>query len=242
MSIKIVVPISGGKDSQACLQLALENYDKAEVMGLFCDTGWEHPTTYQHVDFMRGFYGVEIKRISAGTVEQQIIKNNRFPAPLIRFCTDRLKITPSKKFYSELAEKQGGFEVWYGMRSGESGDRAKRYADKISGEIYPPHEVNASYPQYLEKKGVMFRLPILEWSSTDVMQYLAGNENPLYAAGFDRVGCFPCLASTARKHQQAFDFDIFGASQKYRVIRLEQAIGKKHEPANTDQLCMFCHI
>ena len=33
LSIKIVVPISGGKDSQACLKLALESYDKSEVMG-----------------------------------------------------------------------------------------------------------------------------------------------------------------------------------------------------------------
>jgi 3'-phosphoadenosine 5'-phosphosulfate sulfotransferase (PAPS reductase)/FAD synthetase len=191
---------------------------------------------------MRGFYGVEIKRISAGAVEQQVLKLKRFPSSVVRFCTDRLKIQPSRKFYSELADSQGGFEVWCGMRSGESGDRAKRYANKISGEIYPPHEVNASYPQYLAAKGVTFRLPILEWSSDDVLKYLAGNENPLYAAGFDRVGCFPCLASTARKHQQAFDFDAFGASQKQRVIELEKAIGKKHEPANTSQMCMFCHL
>ena len=47
--IKVVVPISGGKDSQACLKLALQDYDKSQVMGLFCDTQFEHPFTYAHI-------------------------------------------------------------------------------------------------------------------------------------------------------------------------------------------------
>jgi len=31
MSIKVVVPVSGGKDSQACLKLALQNHMRGEV-------------------------------------------------------------------------------------------------------------------------------------------------------------------------------------------------------------------
>jgi nucleoid DNA-binding protein len=34
----IVVPISGGKDSQACLKLALEHYNPWSILALFCDT------------------------------------------------------------------------------------------------------------------------------------------------------------------------------------------------------------
>ena len=30
--------ISGGKDSQACLKLALSEYKNNEILGLFCDT------------------------------------------------------------------------------------------------------------------------------------------------------------------------------------------------------------
>lgn len=241
--IKIVVPISSGKDSQACLKLALENYDKSEVIGLFCDTGWEHPLSYAHVDNMRQMYGVEIKTLQAGTVVDEIKKIGRFPAPLIRFCTDRLKIVPSKNFYQQLMREQGGFEVWYGMRSGESGDRKRRYAAVAGEETYPPHEINSSYPKMLGKGGVLFRLPILEWSTQDVFDYVGiDNLNPLYKHGFDRVGCFPCLASSPTKQANAFNFDVFGASQKHRVIKLEQEIGKKHAPANTDQMCMFCHI
>ena len=143
--IKVVVPISGGKDSQACLKLALESYPAREVVGLFCDTGWEHPHTYQHVERLGDLYSVKIERITAGTVEQQIIKNKRFPAPIIRFCTSALKIYPSRDFYKNLMKVQGGFEVWYGMRSGESGERARRYAGKVADEVYEPHDLNPNY-------------------------------------------------------------------------------------------------
>jgi 3'-phosphoadenosine 5'-phosphosulfate sulfotransferase (PAPS reductase)/FAD synthetase len=50
MTIKVLVPISGGKDSQAALKLALQTHQPSEVRGLFCDTRFEHPMTYAHVD------------------------------------------------------------------------------------------------------------------------------------------------------------------------------------------------
>lgn len=242
MSIKIVVPVSGGKDSQTCLKLAVSEYGPGAVLGLFCDTGWEHPWTYAHVERLKSLYGVDIRTVRAGTVEDKVRKHKRFPWSVGRFCTEELKINPSRDFYRDFAETNGGFEVWYGMRSGESMDRAKRYAGKVGNDIYPPHEVLDKYPKYLAKAGVMFRLPILEWSSADVFEYLGGEENPLYTAGFDRVGCFPCLASSPQNHTNAFEFDAFGAAQKQRVIQLERDIGKKHAPANTDQLCMWCQI
>ncbi len=49
MSIKIVVPVSGGKDSQACLKMAVSEVGADHVIGLFCDTQFEHPLTYAHV-------------------------------------------------------------------------------------------------------------------------------------------------------------------------------------------------
>lgn len=49
-TVKCVVPISGGKDSQSCLKLALETFHKDEVLGVFCDTQYEHPYTYEHVE------------------------------------------------------------------------------------------------------------------------------------------------------------------------------------------------
>jgi len=249
--IKIVVPISGGKDSQACLKLALESYDKSEVIGLFCDTQFEHPLTYAHIDKMRDLYGVKIERITAGSVEQKVIKYNRFPGGGARHCTDELKIVPSKKFYKSLAEQQGGFQVWLGMRAGESNARAKRYADKIDNTLYVPHDVLNKYPKYLYKLGVTFRLPVLNMSKQDIFYILGGEANPLYSHGFDRVGCFPCLASGDKWKEKAFSFDETGRKHFKIVQELEKKInysiwsskgGKKRNNEDQEDIFTGCAI
>jgi len=69
MSIKIVVPVSGGKDSQACLKMAVSEVGADHVMGLFCDTQFEHPLTYKHIGTLSELYNVRIKVVTAGSVE-----------------------------------------------------------------------------------------------------------------------------------------------------------------------------
>ncbi|WP_417536122.1 phosphoadenosine phosphosulfate reductase family protein [Methylophaga sp.] len=244
MSLKIVVPVSGGKDSEACLKLAIEKYSPDEVRGMFCDTQWEHPTTYKHIENMRERYGIQIDVVSSSSVEQEVLKIGRFPNAFARFCTDRLKIIPSKKYYESLQKTLGhGFVVWMGMRKDESTKRKNRFAKTLSSEVYPPHIINSSFPKRMEKNGIYFMLPIVDWSTEEVFDYVGiENVSPLYKQGFDRVGCFPCLASTEQKHQNAFNYDAFGASQREKVINMERITGVKHEPANTDQMCMLCNI
>ena len=138
-------------------------------------------------------------------------KYKRLPGGGSRHCTDELKLRPSKFFYAELARLQGGFEVWYGVRSEESKEREKRYRGKISNQLYAPHDfMPRKYPKYLEKLGVMFRLPILDWTTKEVFELLDGAENPLYSEGFERVGCFPCLAGGEAMQMKAFYFDDTG--------------------------------
>ncbi|AAT37754.1 phosphoadenosine phosphosulfate reductase [Burkholderia phage BcepB1A] len=248
MTYRIVIPISGGKDSQACLQLACAAHARHEILGLFCDTNFEHPKTYAHVEFMRKFYGVKIQSITAGSVLEKVWKYRRFPGGGARHCTDELKIVPSRKFYKELAENQGhGFEVWYGMRLGESTERAKRYRDRIDNELYLPHEVLRKYPKYLGDMGIRFKLPLLEWDNVDVLEFLDGKENPLYRDGFDRVGCFPCLASGDAHKERAFAYDEFGRMQAVSVQFVSIHIGKsvwtsKAGKARNDGGCAVCQI
>jgi len=245
--IKCVVPVSGGKDSQACLKFALTIYKPSEIFGLFCDTQFEHPETYKHVERMREMYGVNILTITAGSVEEKVLRYGRFPGGCARHCTDELKIVPSKKWYKTLAETQDeGFVVFYGMRSEESAERAKRYNLKMTDELYEPHEVLAKYPQYLGKMGVRFRMPILDWTNKQVFDFLNGEHNPLYNEGFDRVGCFPCLASGDKWKEKAFAHDRFGQEQRIKVAVLEDKIGKSvftskggMQRNNIDQTDMF---
>lgn len=245
--IKCVVPVSGGKDSQACLKLASQLFKPSEVFGLFCDTQFEHPETYKHIERMRDLYGIQILTITAGSVDEKVLRYGRFPGGGARHCTDELKITPSKKWYKQLAELQEeGFQVFYGMRSEESAERAKRYNLKMTDELYQPHEVLAKYPQYLGRMGIRFRMPILDWTNKQVFDFLDGEHNPLYNSGFDRVGCFPCLAGGDAWKEKAFSHDKFGHEQRIRVKVMEDVIGKSvftskgaMQRNNEDQIDMF---
>ena len=231
--VKVLVPISGGKDSQTSLKLALQNYPAHEVRGLFCDTKFEHPLTYAHVELMKTLYGVRIDTVNAGTVEEKIYKYGRFPSDQARFCTEELKIWPTKKYCKELAIEQGGFEVWYGMRSDESPQRTKRYMGKVGDDIYLPHEVLAKYPKYLGKLGVRFRLPVIEWTEEDIFEYLSGEEHPLYKImlpngkrKFGRIGCFPCQAAGDKAKETAYQHDEFGTSQLATITYISAKIGR----------------
>lgn len=245
--IRVLVPTSGGKDSQAALKLAIQSHPADQVRGLFCDTQWEHPETYAHVERLKDLYGVQIDTVTGGSVLEKSIKYGRFPGGGARHCTDELKIRETRIYCKALAEAQGGFEVWYGMRAGESDQRAKRYAGKVNSELYAPHEVMPSkYPQYLARMGVMFRLPVLDWSALDVLEFLAGEENPLYGRGFERVGCFPCLAAGDGYKERAFAHDEFGAGQKIKVIQVSAQIGKsiwtsKGGKQRNEQPCGVCN-
>ncbi len=249
--VKIVVPLSGGKDSQACLKLALEQYPPSEVRGLFCDTQFEHPLTYAHVENLRTLYGpVQIDTVCGGSVIEQAIKEKRFPVGGARGCTKILKIRQSRLYYTALAEKQKqGFEVWYGMRSGESKSREKRYSSIACDELYAPHDALSQYPKYLDKMGVLFRLAILDWATEEVFDFIDGEANPLYAAGFERVGCFPCLAAGDAYKEKAFAFDDFGQEQFAKVQAVEKLIGKRVWESKGGLLrnsdgpgCAFCSI
>lgn len=243
--IKCLVPVSGGRDSQACLKMAREHFEPSEILGLFCDTQYEHPITYAHVAWMAEYFGVEIRTVCAGDVLNKSRKYGRFPGGGARHCTDELKITPTKNFCRELAIAQGsslaskrqkieassagGFEVWYGMRQQESTERAKRYDGKLPDDLYWPHEVMPSkYPKYLAALGVQFRLCVVDWSTEEINDYCGWeNLNPLYHAGFPRVGCFPCLASGDKWKKKAFEHDDFGGFQLIRTRQVADEIGKK---------------
>ena len=245
--IKVVVPVSGGKDSQSCLQLARSLYNKDEILGLFCDTQWEHPLTYAHVENLKTIYDVNITTITAGSVPEKVLKYKRFPGFSIRFCTEELKMKPTKEFLATLGKEQQGdiIEVWYGIRSDESPARKKRYLGKTNDDLYLPHEVfPGKYPKYLGKLGIRFKFPILNWSTEEIFSFLEGKENPLYKQGFNRVGCFPCLATNDKGKRDAFEHDVFGQQQWNKIIWLSNQIGKPVYQKEYDNQfsCTICSI
>lgn len=222
----IVVPVSGGKDSQACLKLAVATGKR--VVGMFNDTKNEHPDTYKHVDFIASLYGIKIFKVNEGnSVSEEIVRFKRFPSMLERFCTKHLKIRPGKRWIEEFSKEFGATEVWWGVRKDESVARAKRYLGLVGNEVIAPNDFMSDYPKRMAKNGIMFRLPIIDWSEADVFEYLAGDEHPHYAKGRKRVGCFPCFALNDKEIEEAFNFDDFGKSQRESIRKLEELTGKK---------------
>ncbi|WNV05824.1 phosphoadenosine phosphosulfate reductase family protein [Candidatus Methylospira mobilis] len=79
MSVLHVVSVSGGKDSDATLLLALMRYPKARVIPVFCDTGNEHDAVYQHLDYIELAIDIKITRLKAN-FDQQIARKRLFIA------------------------------------------------------------------------------------------------------------------------------------------------------------------
>jgi 3'-phosphoadenosine 5'-phosphosulfate sulfotransferase (PAPS reductase)/FAD synthetase len=200
---------------------------------------------------MKTLYGVHIETISDGDVATRCLRYGRFPSGNARFCTDDLKIKPSKRFYENLAARQGcGFEVWYGMRRDESNERRLRYREHISSELYPPHEVlPKKYPEHLYRMGIVFKLPVLELTAGEVFYILEGEHHPLYDDGFERIGCFPCLASGDANKEHAFQYDDTGKKHFKIVQEIQDRTGKSVWTSkggamrnNQNHGCLFCSI
>jgi 3'-phosphoadenosine 5'-phosphosulfate sulfotransferase (PAPS reductase)/FAD synthetase len=65
VSVLHVVSVSGGKDSAATAILALETMPRDALRFIFCDTGNEHESTYEWLDYMAGHLGIAITTLRA---------------------------------------------------------------------------------------------------------------------------------------------------------------------------------
>lgn len=92
MTERIVVSISGGKDS-AAMALHLQEQGYAFEL-VFADTGWEHDDTYRYIDEVLEPRFGRVTRIKStiGGMVQHVFDRGTFPSRLRRWCTDELKM------------------------------------------------------------------------------------------------------------------------------------------------------
>lgn len=104
--MKILVSFSGGKDSQACLIQAFKQYGGGgNLTAVFCDTGWEHPDTYKHVNDVCLQMGVRLITLkSKYDFVSLAAHKKRFPSTNARFCTSELKMKPMIDYVLSLKE------------------------------------------------------------------------------------------------------------------------------------------
>jgi 3'-phosphoadenosine 5'-phosphosulfate sulfotransferase (PAPS reductase)/FAD synthetase len=237
--------VSGGKDSQATLELALKDSRGLEVIPVFYETGWDHPLTYRHLEKMMTFYGLKLCRThykEAPTMEALIKKKGFFPNGGARFCTGKFKQEAFKRWLNKIEECG---EIWLGIRSNESQERKKRYGELDDTELYEMDDVFPGLYNSWTKHRFKFRLPVLNLTTEDVFLIIKDSglaHNPLYDIGFDRVGCFPCLCAGKKTQRLAYSTP-FGKYQ-YEVIQyLEYWTGQKFKMSREElATCSVCKI
>lgn len=203
-----VVPVSGGKDSQVVLSMAVEEHGPENVRAVHHFTGIDHPLTMAHMDYMAELYGVRIDHTANPKYKDMwelLDKKNRIPGRLARFCTDELKIQAFNHWLDSQPDPLTDLVILMGMRAQESLPRMKSYgelspADEFSLFDFNPKKVRARF------RAVRVRLPIVDKSTAWVFEYLrkrGEKVNPLYARGHKRVGCYPCILAGTKDYRLA---------------------------------------
>lgn len=174
-----VIAYSGGKDSTALLLWAMRTGLTPRRV-VFCDTGWEHPATLAYVEEIERLTGERIVQVRGPeTFEERVRRLRGFPSAGIKWCTDELKIQPTRRELDRLRDETDDVQVLVGVRAEESRKRA----------AMPEREWSKAYDCEVWR-------PILSWTLADVVaeHHRAGVPlNPLYRLGAERVGCWPCI-------------------------------------------------
>lgn len=174
-----IVQFSGGKDSTALVLWARAHFGQA-FTPLFCDTGWEHAITYAYIEHInRSVLDgrlVTVKSTKYDGMEDLVEKKGRVPSAKARFCTEELKIFPTRDYLRTLSDD---CVVYQGVRADESDER-RAAGPRLWSDVYD----------------CWVNRPLIRWSAAQVFEYhdQHGVEpNPLYKLGAGRVGCFPCI-------------------------------------------------
>lgn len=202
--MKHIVGLSGGIDSQATARWVRNRYPKEDIILLNSNAGGnEHPITDEHVlEYSETVHPVvtvtaivdDIDRpgprdkaselgLSLGsplTFDLLATLKGFFPSQKFQFCTEFLKLAPQRRWMRENVDSE------YIRYSGVRRDESKRRGEQPIEE----------WDEYFD---CPLRCPIADWTKQMCFDYVRQYSepiNPLYALGFERVGCSPCVNST----------------------------------------------
>lgn len=173
--MKVIVSFSGGKDSLAALLWTREHITK-NFTTVFCDTGWEHPLTYEYIHRITDKLHLDLVTLKSKKYDGMVDlarQKKRWPSA-------RAKMQAQCTFFKHYFEPYGY----------DKNGRPKRHS-------YRGKEVRAFRAQFADD---LLR-PVFDWSAQQVIDYIltAGLEpNPLYRMGYKRVGCWPCVMANQR--------------------------------------------
>ena len=218
--LPVVCSVSGGKDSTA-LMLALREAS-IPFRAVFADTGWEAQETYDHLDTLRRVLAIEIDVVRPKRDMVEAIRHRAgFPSRMVRWCTTELKVHPLRAYHDSIGDDTISA---VGIRAEESESRSRMV------EWEDDHEWG----------GWVWR-PILRWSIDDVIAIHHRHSvpfHPLYLAGFERVGCWPCIFSQKEEIRMIAERD----PERIRVIaQLEQEATAERARRNAETPGRYAH-
>lgn len=228
----LVVTTSGGKDSSACVELALRGGIPFEVQ--HSHTTADAPETVRFVrqEFSRlESLGVKCtihyptykgKRTSMWSLIPQKLMP---PTRLMRYCCSVLK-------ENSCNDRM----IATGVRWAESTSRAKKrgiFEKQVSNKDKAVNTRNDSdslaelfAPCKLKAKRIVN--PIVDWSDADVWDFLHDAKvpaNPLYECGMERVGCIGC--PLAKKSKRYAEFRRWPAYEKLYIQAFDRMLDER---------------
>ena len=210
--------------------------EKIDFVTVFCDTGWEHPLTYQYIEEIRRLLDLNLVTLKSKKFDGMIDlvkKKSRWPSSQRRFCTSELKTIPMVDYI--LDEGNDDILIIQGIRAAESSKRAEMQKQCTYFKYYvQPYGKDKNgkdkYHTYRRKDVLRFRSkhsddllrPVFDWSAQQVIDYILDNglqPNPLYRMGYKRVGCYPCVMAS---QQDIYNISVQDPDTINHISRLEQ--------------------
>ena len=241
--MKVIVSFSGGKDSQACLIQACKEFGAQNIEAVFCDTGWEHHLTYEHVRNVTDSMGVRLVTLKSkvGGFEDLCKRMKWFPDTQNRMCTVQLKIQPMIDY---IISHDDDICIIQGIRAAESASRSKmpcsanyfqEYLENGKNNLYRKGDVT----KWCQNHTATVERPMIGMSAQGIIDYIIENgqqPNSLYKQGASRVGCYPCIYARLSevknmRHDLAYVLRVVKLEEEVNRLRIE-ARGDKGNPAS----------
>lgn len=199
-----IIGYSGGKDSTATLQLVWtaiaelppEQRTKT-VYAISTDTMVENPIVALWVanslaimkkSAAEQCVPIQPRRLTPALADSFWVNliGKGYPAPRhkFRWCTARLKISPSNTFINSIVSSSGEAILVLGTRKAESSARAANMTRHEKGRVRDRLSPNSSLP------GSLVYSPIEDWTNDDVWFYLMQVKNPWGYNNRDLLGMY----------------------------------------------------
>lgn len=236
-----IVTFSGGKDSTAMLRLfyemllSLPRKSLRISYAVISNTLVEPPNIINFVKHTINSINTHAKKMKIPFKVLEVtpsLKDDFFvnligkgypsPTRTFRWCTERLKINPTKEIVAKITKKHSSALLLLGTRYDESVNRANSMRKRVLNE--------AGYTKHDDYPDTLCFAPIANWRTEDVWMYLMSSNPPwgshgelfnLYASasgdecqfitdlsqsscGGSRFGCYVCTVVNEDKSMQGF--------------------------------------